>query len=50
MVEPPTLADRKIVRRFPESPDRLLRYEPSTEKFANQYAFARLRGLELFTA
>ena len=46
MVEPPTLADRKLVRRFPESPDRLLRYEPPTEKFANQYALAHLKGLE----
>ena len=36
MVEPPTLADRKLVRRFPKSPDRLLRYEPPTEKFAIQ--------------
>ena len=36
MVEPPTLADRKLVRRFPESPDLLLRYEPPTEKFANE--------------
>ena len=50
MAEPPTLADRKLVRRFPESPGRLLRYEPSIETFANQYTFARLRGLELFTA
>ena len=40
MVEPPTLADRKLVRRFPKSPDRLLRYEPPTEKFASQYALA----------
>jgi len=40
MVEPPTLSDRKLVRRFPESPDLLLRYEPPTEKFAIQYANA----------
>ena len=50
MVEPPTLADRKLVRRFPEAPDRLPGYEPPTETFANQYTSARLRGLELFTA
>ena len=50
MVEPPTLADRKLVRRFPESPDRLLRYEPPTETFANQYALARLQGLKFLTA
>ena len=28
------------MRRFPESPDRLLRYESPTEKLANQYALA----------
>lgn len=38
MVEPPTVADRKLVGRFAESPDRLLRREPRTGKFADQYA------------
>ena len=37
MVEPPTLADRKLVRRFPESRDHLVRHQPPTEKFAIQY-------------
>ena len=46
MVEPPTLADRRLVRRFPESPDRLLRYGLPTEKFAHRYADGAYRWAE----
>ncbi len=46
MVEPPTLVNREFVRHVPESPARLLRYEPPTEKVAIQYAVANCGGLE----
>ncbi len=44
MVESPTLADRKLVRRFPESPNRLLSYEPPSEKFVVRYVRAHQTG------
>ena len=47
MVEPRTLADRIIVRRFPESAERLLKYELPTKKLAIQYILAQRGGLEL---